>query len=238
MEEIVFALLALIELVAIIRISLYGKWWQILVFASLSAIFVWYMYPVAIEQNNQLLKKLTGNTQLLHNVAAALILESLLLLGLVFFQLKAYYGSNDSKRPWQVKLMKLLVFYPGTFYFLDLFYLEVLFFLQPGAMDFDMLAGLLVALVFAGISFGAWLVRLLLGEEDLRLEITCFLLLLQLLLVVLLTAFNGVDGYKAPQGNAMNLEWKPFLVCLVLLMICALAGYIRFAQQVKKNFKE
>ncbi|WP_134089183.1 hypothetical protein [Olivibacter sp. XZL3] len=231
MEETIVLLLLVTALISLLRASLWKRWPQVIAFGVVASLFSWCMFPLAIEQNNKFLRHFVENSEWLHNLGAIAILEALLFLCLGLDLLKQGYGCFTQAARAQRWMMRILQWYPGMAVFVALFYLEVSLVLKNESMAFGELAALITAAAFAAVCLTVGIIRLLLPEKELRLQITCFLLLLQLALVLIVTAFPGINGYRLSDTPSMPFHWQPLLACFALLIVCATAGYQRARRQ-------
>lgn len=233
MEETIVLLLIISVFISLLRASLWEHWLGLIAGSLVVVAFSWFMFPLAIEQNNTFLRRFIENDGFFLNLGALTILEALLFLYLVLYRLKQSCGYRRRLHAGWRWLMRILQWYPGLTAFGALFYLEVWIAMKNESMDFDLLAGVMTISTVMVTCFAFWFIRMLLPEKELRLEITCFLLLLQLLLVFIVTSFAGIKGYRLLDTNSVSLPWKPCLACLALLMLCASIGYQRYMRQTK-----
>lgn len=233
MEETIVLLLLVTAFISLLRASLWKRWPQVIAFGLVAALFSWLMFPLAIEQNNTFLWGFIENSEWLHNLGAMAILEALLFLYLGLDLLKQRYGYFTQGPPVHRWIVRMLQWYPGISVFVALFYLEVSLVLKNEAIAFGELAALITGAVFVIICLAIGIIRLLLPEKELRLQIICFLLLLQLALVLVVTAFPGINGYHLYDNPSIPFRWQPLLACLALLVICATAGYQRARRQAR-----
>jgi len=221
----------------LLRTSLFPGYWKPMAFAIGCALFVWLAYPYAIEENKQFLMPFFTSEVWLYNAGALLILESLLLLGSNLWQLRILFGDLSKRRLWYTKLMDGMRYLPGLFFFFALFYLEVRLFLSIDNWAFESLTLIYAVVLFFGIWGISGLISRLFPEQDLRIELSSFFLLLQLLIAVVLTAMPGVNGYMTTETVNVALSWQPLLGWLALLAIGWIAGYFGFQKKSKKRIK-
>ena len=86
--------------------------------------------------------------------------------------------------------------------------------------------------VFVVIPLGRWLIRWLLPEEDLRLE----LFFLTNALVAILGIIATVNGRTAVEGVGV-VDWSALTGCVVLFLVGAIAGCMVYVIKRKLTFK-
>ncbi len=97
----------------------------------------------------------------------------------------------------------------------------------PG-ISFKLIAWLFGLFVFVIIPLGRWLIKWLLPEEDLRLE----LFFLTNALVAILGIIATVNGRTAVEGVG-DVDWSALTGCVVLFLVGAVAGWI--ISVIKRN---
>ena len=101
----------------------------------------------------------------------------------------------------------------------------------PG-VSFKLIAWLFGLFVFVVIPLGRWLIKWLLPEEDLRLE----LFFLTNALVAILGIIATVNGRTAVEGVG-DVDWSALTGCVVLLLVGAIAGWMVYVIKRKLTFK-
>ena len=95
-----------------------------------------------------------------------------------------------------------------------------------------MIAWLFGLFVFVVIPVGRWLVRWLLPEEELRLE----LFFLTNALVAILGIIATVNGRTAVDGVS-DVDWSALTGCIILFLVGAMVGWIVYVIKRKLTFK-
>lgn len=198
--------------------------------AAIAAIFVILMWPYAIEQSKTQIADWLSDNQLMLDTSVVLTLEIVLQMA---FCLLAVHVVNFS--PVKRRMMwayRVLYWFPGVLIFPVLFFgLTQAIFSFPG-VSFELIAWLFGLFVFVVIPVGRWLVRWLLPEEELRLE----LFFLTNALVAILGIIATVNGRTAVDGVS-DVDWSALTGCIVLFLVGAIVGWIVYVIKRKLTFK-
>ena len=126
----------------------------------------------------------------------------------------------------------VLYWFPGVLIFPVLFFgLTQAIFSFPG-VSFKLIAWLFGLFIFVVIPVGRWLVRWLLPEEELRLE----LFFLTNALVAILGIIATVNGRTAVDGVS-DVDWSALTGCIILFLVGAIVGWIVYVIKRKLTFK-
>ena len=164
MEQIILILMLFIAINCAFKLSLW-KWWQAGIYSLIVATFVMLTYPYAILQSKTQIADYLQNTEALQNMAVIITVESALCFGFCVTYLRGLYGK---KNPWWAELLwwyPSLLLFPVVFYFLT----ECIFTFV--GTPFATVACLVAVLTLAVIPALARLVKWLVPEKDLRLEV-------------------------------------------------------------------
>ena len=168
--------------------------------AAIAAVFVILVWPYAIEQSKTQIADWLSDNQLMLDTSVVLTLEIVLQMA---FCLLAVHVANFS--PVKRRMMWaycVLYWFPGVLIFPVLFFgLTQAIFSFPG-VSFKLIAWLFGLFIFVVIPVGRWLVRWLLPEEELRLE----LFFLTNALVAILGIIATVNGRTAVDGVS-DVDW-------------------------------
>lgn len=130
------------------------------------------------------------------------------------------------------RLTRVLEAYPGLLVFPVLFSLLVtLIFSLPG-VDFALTAWVLAAVLGVGIPALIWLFSWLLPERELRLEVL-FILNVMIALLGIVATVNGRTAVEAES----SVNRSALAAVVVLTLVFALAGYVRWRILIRKNQK-
>ena len=198
--------------------------------AAIAAVFVILVWPYAIEQSKTQFADWLSDNQLMLDTSVVLTLEIVLQMA---FCLLAVHVANFS--PVKRRMMWaycVLYWFPGVLIFPVLFFgLTQAIFSFPG-VSFKLIAWLFGLFIFVVIPVGRWLVRWLLPEEELRLE----LFFLTNALVAILGIIATVNGRTAVDGVS-DVDWSALTGCIILFLVGAIVGWIVYVIKRKLTFK-
>ena len=198
--------------------------------AAIAAVFVILVWPYAIEQSKKQIADWLSDNQLMLDTSVVLTLEIVLQMA---FCLLAVHVANFS--PVKRRMMWaycVLYWFPGVLIFPVLFFgLTQAIFSFPG-VSFKLIAWLFGLFIFVVIPVGRWLVRWLLPEEELRLE----LFFLTNALVAILGIIATVNGRTAVDGVS-DVDWSALTGCIILFLVGAIVGWIVYVIKRKLTFK-
>lgn len=198
--------------------------------AAIAAVFVILVWPYAIEQSKTQIADWLSDNQLMLDTSVVLTLEIVLQMA---FCLLAVHVANFS--PVKRRMMWaycVLYWFPGVLIFPVLFFgLTQAIFSFPG-VSFKLIAWLFGLFIFVVIPVGRWLVRWLLPEEELRLE----LFFLTNALVAILGIIATVNGRTAVDGVS-DVDWSVLTGCIILFLVGAIVGWIVYVIKRKLTFK-
>lgn len=162
--------------------------------AGIATIFVILMWPYAIEQSKTQIADWLSDNQLMLDTSVVLTLE--IVLQMAFCLLAVHVANYSPVKKRMMVAYRLLYWFPGVLIIPVLFFgLTQAIFSFPG-VSFKLIAWLFGLFVFVVIPLGRWLIRWLLPEEDLRLE----LFFLTNALVAILGIIATVNGRTAVEG--------------------------------------
>jgi hypothetical protein len=224
MELVVQILMLFIVVGTAVRLS-FERVWVSLLFGLVAAAFVYLTYPLAIEQTKTGLAGYIADRSLREYAAIFISLEVALLVGYSFSRLELPHTRR-------ARLIALgLRLYPGLLIFPVLFYLQsTLIFALPG-VDFGIVSLLLALgslLLLVGLGY---LMRYLLPEEELRLEVY----FLVQLFVFILGIIASVEETIRTAPTESPIEWRGLVLTLGVAGLCFLLG--AFAQRIKQYLK-
>lgn len=202
-----------------------GKWYR-LAFGGLCAVFVICAHPYAMEQNKLEIEKLMEGQQILMDVSLVVMVDLLLTLAFCWSVLYRLVGHKLNR------VNGLLSFIPSMLIFPTLYYIHLNLFFNGAGISFEVLTAILAVAAFLVISGGSLLIRALLPEIDLRLELTVWLGFLLFLLTVCCTIFHPsalVYSHSSP------VDWKGLLFTVVVLLCVFVIGY--YQNRIIRIFK-
>lgn len=221
MELIVQSLMLLICLVASIKLSHTPRpvaW----AYALLAGAFVYWTSDWAASQTRGGIAAYVDNRELREYIAILVTLESMLFVLFAFVSFRGKDGQTfkaTSARHW---LQMALLCYPPLLVFPVLLYAQTnLIFALPG-VDFSLLSMAMAGGVLVLFVTLPYLIRLLLPEREMRLEVL-FLSSLFVFVMGLITTVDDRLTYAAPE---YELPWRGLMLALSLFVICFALGVL------------
>lgn len=187
--------------------------------ALVAGVFTIALWPFAIEQSKTQIADWLSDSALMLDTAVVLTVE--VALQMAFCLLSVHVANVCPVRKKMRFAWKLLYRFPGLLIFPVLFFgLTQLIFALPG-ISFQQVAWGFGFVVFIGIPLGRWLIRQIIPEQDLRLE----LLFLTNALVAILGVVATVNGHTAVEGVA-TVDWVALAGCLGIFVVGAASGLL------------
>ncbi|WP_251620934.1 hypothetical protein [Odoribacter lunatus] len=187
--------------------------------AVAGAVFVVLTWPYAIEQSKTQIADWLSDSALMLDIAVVLTVEVALQMAFCLLTVHTMNVSPLGKRVWWA--WKVLYWFPGILIFPVLFFsLTQLIFALPG-ISFQQVAWGFGGVVLVVVPAGRWLVKWLVPEEDLRLE----LLFLTNALVAILGVIATVNGRTAIEGTA-TVDWTALAGCAGIFAAGAVIGLL------------
>ena len=206
------------------------KIYSVLFSAAVCALFVGLMWPYAIEQSKSQISDWLADSTLMLDVAVILSLE--VVIQMAFCILAAHIQTSGKVKPITIWIYRVLRWFPGVLIFPVLFSILVsAIFALPG-VSFSLVAWILAAIVFVSIPLGSWILRWLLPEKEIRLE----LLFLANALIAILGVIATVNGQTAVAGIS-DVDWSALGGIVVLLIVGLVAGIIAYKIKLKRITK-
>lgn len=206
------------------------KIYSVLFSAAVCALFVGLMWPYAIEQSKSQISDWLADSTLMLDVAVILSLE--VVIQMAFCILAAHIQTSGKVKPITIWIYRVLRWFPGVLIFPVLFSILVsAIFALPG-VSFSLVAWILAAIVFVSILLGSWILRWLLPEKEIRLE----LLFLANALIAILGVIATVNGQTAVAGIS-EVDWSALGGIVVLLIVGLVAGIIAYKIKLKRITK-
>ena len=188
------------------------------------------MWPYAIEQSKTQIADWLSDNQLMLDTSVVLTLE--IVLQMAFCLLAVHVANYSPVKKCMMLAYRLLYWFPGVLIIPVLFFgLTQAVFSFPG-VSFKLIAWFFGAFVFVIIPLGRWLIKWLLPEEDLRLE----LFFLMNALVAILGIIATVNGKTAVEGVS-DVDWSALGGSIILFLVGAVAGWIISVIKRKLIFK-
>ena len=198
--------------------------------AGIAAIFVLLTWPYAIEQSKTQITDWLSNNQLMLDTSVILTIE--LSLQMAFCLLSVHVVNFSPVKRRMMWAYRVLYWFPGVLIFPVLFFgLTQTIFSFPG-VSFKLIAWAFALFVFVVIPLGRWLIRWLLPESELRLE----LFFLTNALAASLGIIATVNGRTAVDGTT-QVDWAALSGCIGLFVLGAIMGWIIYVIKRKLTFK-
>lgn len=228
METVVVVLMILVCFNFMMK-QTYRKRWSVAAIAVVAALFVGLMWPYAIRQSKTQIADWLANTQLMLDTSVVLTVE--VVLQMAFCMLAAHVLTTGPVKKRTLWAYRALRWFPGILIFPVLFSgLVYLIFSFPG-VSFSLIAWSMAAGVLVFIPVGTLLLRWLLPEKELRLE----LLFLTNALTAILGIIATVNGRTAVAGIS-EVDWGALAGLIALLATGGLIGWIIYKyRRIKTN---
>ena len=229
METVVLVMMILVCFNYMLK-QTYRKIYSVLLSAAVCALFVGLMWPYAIEQSKSQISDWLADSSLMLDIAVILTLE--VAIQMSFCILSAHIQTSGKVKSLTIWIYRILRWFPGVLIFPVLFSLLVsAIFALPG-MSFSLVAWILAAIVFVVIPLGCWVIKWLLPEKEIRLE----LLFLANALIAILGVIATVNGQTAVAGIS-EVDWSALGGIVVLLIFGLAAGIIAYRIKLKRIIK-
>lgn len=206
---------------------------SVVVVAAAAGLFVALMWPYAIEQNTSQVDAWLSNPELMLDTSVVLTLEVLLQMAFCILYVRLHTtGLVSRKVMWAYRVLR---WFPGIMIFMVMYSMLVqAIFMLPGA-DFASVAYVLAAIVFVLIPAGSFILRKLLPEEDIRIE----LLFMSNIAVALMAVIGTVNGSASAAGtdNVDPVATGSTLLLLFAGMIVGLLGFYIKRKFIISNHK-
>lgn len=227
MQTVVVVLMVLVCFNFMLK-QTYRKLWSVMVIAVASSLFVGLMWPFAIEQSKTQISDWLANPFLMLDISVVLSIE--VVLQMAFCMLAAHVQTTGLIKKRVLWTYRILRWFPGILIFPVLFCgLVALIFSFPG-VSFSLIAWCMAGGVLLLIPVGSFLLRCLLPEKDLRLE----LLFLANALIAILGIIATVNGRTAVKGTG-EVDWGDLAGLIGLITAGALLGMLVRSTRFKKH---
>lgn len=208
----------------------YRKSYSVACSAAVCALFVGLMWPYAIEQSKSQISDWLSDSALMLDVAVILALE--VAVQMTFCILSAHIQTSGKVKRRTIWVYRLLRWFPGVLVFPVLFSLLVsVIFAMPGT-SFRFVAWSSAATVLVAIPTGAYVLKRLLPEKEIRLE----LLFLSNALIAILGVIATVNGRTAVAGVS-EVEWGAAAGVCVLVALGIAGGAALYGMKEKRIIK-
>lgn len=202
------------------------KAWQIALAAVVCSLFVGLTWPFAILQSRNEISAWLDNQSLMLDISVILTMEVIWQMAYCMLSARLLYGEQVSRCI--VWIYRSLRFFPGILVLPVLFYLQIQAMYIVTGFDFAVVSWCLAVLIFIAVVGGSYLLRWLLPQKALRLELL-FLSSAIVQVLGIVATVNGTTNFKGSDP----IEWTALIAFLALAFVCAGIGYIKL--QIKKT---
>lgn len=192
------------------------------------ALFVGLSWRLAIEQSRSALEAWLSDSSLLLDVAVVMTVDVVLQMAYCVLAVQLMTSGKVKKRT--LFAYRALRLFPGLLIFIVLFWLLVSCIYALPGVSFSLISWLMAAAVSVLIPLLVFLVRKLLPEKEIRLE----LLFLSNALTAVLGVIATVNGSTARE-SVDPVNFPALAAVCVLFVAGALAGYIIYRIKSKKH---
>ncbi len=227
METIVIISIAIVCFNYLLK-QTYRKWQAVAVSAVCAAVFTGLMWRFAIEQSKTQITDWLSNQALMLDIAVILSIDIFIQIAFCMMTVKVLSTETLKKR--QLIAYKILRWFPGIMIYPVLFSLLVmLVFALPG-VSFKLISWGFASVLLIMIPLLTYILKSLIPEKDLRIE----LLFLTNLLLAMLGIIATVNGHTAVDGEG-KIQLCSLLGLFGLLAVFGLIGYYLGKHRIKNK---
>lgn len=225
METVVLVLMVLVCFNFMLK-QTWRKLRSVIVIAMVAALFTGMIWPFAIEQSKTQIADWLADTELMLDISVVLSIE--VVVQMSFCMLAVHISSSGRLKRRTVLAYRILRWFPGLLVFPVLFCILVtLIFSFPG-VSFPLVAWSMAAGVLVLIPAGSLLLRHLLPEKEVRLEV----LFLTNAMIAVLGIIATVNGRTAVDGIS-TVDWGALFGITVLTLAGGILGWTGYL--IKNN---
>lgn len=215
MEIVVMIIMVMVGFSFMLKLTFHGLAGQIAL-AAVAAAFVALSYDYAAGQSRTAIAEWLSQPGLMLDASVWLTIDVALQIAFCTLEGKAL---NEPLGRVGGLMRGVLLWLPGLAVFPALFALLTELIFSFAGMDFVMIALTTAAVVLIGMPMLAWLMKYLIPESDIRLE----MIFMVNLIVICLGIVATVNGRTAAAGTSA-IEWSALAVVLAILLAGAAAG--------------
>lgn len=215
METVVLVMMMLVCFNFVVK-QTYNSAYAVMLSAVLCALFTGFMWPYAIEQSRTQVSDWLSDPQLMLDVAVVLTVE--VAVQMYFCMLMAGNGVGESRKSRYLRIA--LQWFPGLLVFPVLFSIVVAAIFSFPGTSFALVAWLLAGAVLVAVPLLSWVVKWMLPENEIRLE----LLFLSNALIAIMGIIATVNGTTAVAGIA-EVDWHALAGVLAIVVAGLCCGY-------------
>lgn len=224
--DIFVIIILLVSLLSLgLQMTFFSNKWIQWIYSILIAIGIYIAYPQAIEQSYSTIQQTMNNPQIIGDFSALVIAEALLGCLLSILQTRILFGENIKKTA------RYAHYFSGIVFLISIFYLESFLFINIRGIDFQVLGGILAIFIPLLLILIKQLLKWLVPENDLRIELKFFLHISQILFAIIVS----IMILKLPIAQAtQQTNFIQFITILALTIIVAVGGYFIHQFKYKK----
>lgn len=226
MELVVIIVIFLVIFSVLLKMTYLPQFLRVTI-CMLLAFFVGENWEYAASQSKTQIEDWLQNPDLMLDMAVLLTIDVLMQISFCIMEAKRLSGEPPSKTEIVVRYVTMCI--PGILIFPTL--LAVLvesIFAFPG-VDFITIAWSLAAVIIITGSLAPLLIKWLLPEPDLRLE----LIFMVNVLIAILGVVATVNGRTAAAGTN-SIEWQPLIGIILILLAGFVSGYLLYRRKSLK----
>lgn len=230
METVVLVLMIVVCFNYLLK-QTYRKTYFVLFSAFVAALFVGLMWPYAIEQSKTQISDWLNNADLMRDTAVIMSFD--IILQISYCMLAANMMTTGIVKRRTLWLYKFLRWFPGIMVYPVLFSILVATIFSFPGTEFSTISWTLAAIVFVAIPAGAYGLKWLLPEKELRLEI----LFLCNALIAILGVVSTVNGQTTVAGQN-EVSWMALAGLVVLILVGAIIGWLLRPILLRRKIKK
>lgn len=230
MRAVIVVVMVLVCINYLLKLTYYRRLYMLLISSVVSALFVGLSLPFAIEQSASEISHWLSDTALMLNIAVILTVNVIVQMAFCF--LHAQIHCCESPRRINMLLYHIMLLVPDLLIFPVLFYILVTAVFSLPGVSFQLVAWTLAAMVFIVIPIATYLIKWVLPEKSIRIE----LLFLSNALIAVLGITASVNGRTAAEGVSC-IDGSALSSICMLAAIGSAIGFImhRIKLKIKKN---
>ena len=202
-----------------LKAALSNNLFIIIGYSAALALIALALYPIVINQPMTIISDMLGSKVFVENLALITTAESILEIMISIFLLENYFLPKNRRK----KSAKFLKIMPGILVFFAVAYFELLFFKARAGHDFLFTALLFSAILLLGATAISLIIKYVITNESLKLEIKVILNLAILALGLLVS--SSVADYNISYAQTV-VEWKPLISITIGFFVLAIIGFI------------
>lgn len=227
METVVVVLMLLVCFSFLLK-QTWRKLRSVVIIAVVAALFTGFSWNLAIEQSKTQIADWIADSALMLDISVLLSVD--VLLQMSFCMLAAHVASAGELKRRTVLAYKVLRWFPGLLVFPVLFSILVYMIFSFPGVSFPLVAWSLAAGILILIPVGSLLLRKLLPEKELRLEI----LFLSNAMIAVLGIISTVNGRTAVKAIS-EVDWIALSGIVGMAVAGCLIGMITYNIKNRKN---